>query len=171
MRKIVSLQPKMIQKYRHIIIAFFIANLLVSNIGLSVNWMYCYCKGQMQVSLFSLDDKCKEDDKKDVSCCKTSHCEKDIKPCCKKFEKYKKTEKPCTQKGKKYFKADLKYLFSEKDDNIKQPIECELIPYFFKFQEETTFLSEKIFSTQASNAPPPKRYGRNLLSFIQNFRC
>ncbi len=164
---------EMIRKHRHIIISFLIANLLFSNIGLSVNWMYCFCKGQMQVSLFSLDENCKKEDTDTANCCEVERCDKNetLKPCCKKFQKFHKGEKPCTQKGKKYFKADLKFFLAEKEIKKTQLIDYQEVDINIFFQNIPSFLSEKKTSSLLNKAPPPRLYGRELIIFVQNFRC
>lgn len=168
----------MIRKNRHSIVLLLVINLLVSNIGLSANWMYCYCKGQMQMSLFSLDDSCnKEDNGEKENCCKTADTENEehLKPCCKKFQQFHKVEKPCTKKGTKYFKADLKFFFTEKNtasqknnaiDNTLFIATSYHIPYYY-----LGYYSPNP-SIKAMPPPPlPYSYGRSLLYFIQNFRC
>lgn len=168
----------MIRRNRHIIVALLITNLLVSNIGLSINWMYCFCKGQMQVSLFDLKDDCEKEVKNHTTCCETEQCDKteifpSQKSCCSKFAKYKKsTEKPCTSKGKKYFKADLKFFLSEKEEKKSKVIDFQIVKTNVLFENQApTVVSKQLLSSLPTHAPPPRIYGRELLVFVQNFRC
>jgi hypothetical protein len=172
-KKALSLHFKsMIRKNRHSIVLLLVANLLVSNIGLSINWIYCFCKGQMQVSLFSLDEKCKKEESKDIDCCKIINQEQEeTKPCCKKFQQFQKNKKPCTQKGTKYCKADLKIFFVEKENREFQFVDYELLSNPIIVYSNPIFFSEKEYTYHSNKAPPPRLYGRELLSFIQNFRC
>lgn len=139
--------------------------------------MYCFCKGQVQVSLLDIQDDCEKEIKSHTNCCKTTQCnqqesEKEVKSCCSKFAKYKKTtEKPCTTKGKKYLKADLKFFLSEKEEKKSKSFDFQHITK--EFQEKTLFSNlvfQQFLSAQPTHAPPPRIYGRELLAFVQNYR-
>jgi hypothetical protein len=167
----------MLRKNRHIIVLFLVANLLVSNVGLSVNWLYCFCKGQMQVSLFSLEENCKTPENGQDDCCQTAQCkiaETEVKSCCKKFQKYRHAEKPCTQKGTKYLKADLKFFLSEKNNITPKHIDFDA-PMIAPLESYVSSYYNTYFyfpSLCKVNSPPfPSKHGRSLLCFIQNFRC
>lgn len=169
----------MIRKYRHIIIALLITNLLVANVGLSMNWLYCYCKGQMQVSLFSLDEACHKksaDSGSENKCCKVSKNTTAKSSCCSKFDKYKKDKKPCTTKGKKYTNADIKAFFVEKHDRTfdnATVLSAALLPCNPPFEYQNMVYCTLANIVQQPNKAPPylRPFGRNLLSIIQNFRC
>ncbi|MFZ4542445.1 MAG: HYC_CC_PP family protein [Saprospiraceae bacterium] len=164
----------MINRYRKIIVVLLLANILFANIGLSVNWMYCYCKGSMQVSLFAIDDGCKDLEDRSSACCINNSAEKSLiteKSCCSKFEKYRTAKKPCTKKGTKYFKADLKFFPAE--DSFKKHSAFEFaqsstIPVFADWSTSLIRFSPSIIY---GKSPPPRQGGRSLLISIQNFRC
>ncbi|MEK0421796.1 MAG: hypothetical protein RLZZ161_1647 [Bacteroidota bacterium] len=163
----------MIRRHRNIVIVFLLANFLFANIGLAVNWMYCYCKGTTEVSLFDIRNTCGKADESRGSCCKSKSGGTGIaaSDCCSKFEKYRSTPKPCTKKGKKYLKADLKICL--KDEGFQkevQPCDSKSIapiaaPFYFF---HTAAASHIVISPK----PPPLAIdGRKILLKIQNFRC
>jgi hypothetical protein len=165
----------MLRKNRHITVLLLTFNLLVANVGFSINWLYCYCKGNMTISLFEPTDDCEKENKNHAKCCKSITCEKEVqhvKPCCKKFEELKQQAKPCKEKGKKYFKADLKYFFAENEIQKQCCVEDYIYvatPISFTFSSPLDV--KKITLSQPTHAPPLRPFGRKMLAFVQNFRC
>jgi hypothetical protein len=155
--------------FKNITVAFLLIVISVSTMGFSVNTLYCFCMNQYQASLFNIEHTCKNavdhDDDEDL---------KDMPPCCKKAlacEKAKKHEEGgCTKKEKKFFKADLKYLEIKKLELVD--IQW-VMPILSKIN--TSFISTKpsiVHQLSYLNyRPPPQYFGRNLLNFIQVYRC
>ena len=164
----------MIRKHRNIIITFLVANFLFANVGLGVNWIYCYCKGTTEFSLFDISSSCgKSTNDGSGSCCKKSDGEAGISKasCCSKFEKYRSAQKPCTKKGKKYFKADLKICL--KDEGFhnygKEQPESSAVQFSSPY---TTTATLPVARSLASCIPRPPSYtGRKILLKTQKFRC
>ena len=163
----------MIRKHRNIVIALLLANFLFANVGLGVNWMYCYCKGTTEFSLFSIKSSCGKEDTVAKSCCKSNNSESGYgkAACCNKFEKYRTAHKPCTKKGKKYLKADLKiYLKGESVQKDNQ----KTVDHFFVADFLATASLFVAFLPQFNlprTTDPPADSGREILLKIQNFRC
>lgn len=154
---------------KNITVAFLLIVISVSTMGFSVNTLYCFCMNQYEASLFNIEHTCKNavnhDDNEDL---------KDLSPCCKKAlacEKVKKHEEGgCTKKEKKFFKANLKYLEIKKVELVD--IQW-VMPIFSKIN--TLFVSTipHIVNQKSyvNYRPPPQYFGRNLLNFIQVYRC
>jgi hypothetical protein len=156
---------------KYITVVLLIANLLIANVGFTMNWLFCACKGTTELSLFQIEEHCATNEQDD--CCKKDIKEEPIKPCCAKFQKFleKNKKHDCTKKGKIYCKADIK-LFVSKNIEVKpltfDCIEPAALPPFFcsfpVFQEKKVY-----FSFQ--KAPPPRPYNRALLAWVQSFLC
>jgi hypothetical protein len=137
--------------------------------GFSVNTLYCFCMNQHETSLFNIEHTCKnavdhdyDEDLKDMPLC----CKKAM--ACEKEKKH--NESGCTKKEKKFFKANLKYLEIKKAHLVD--IQC-VMPILLK--KNTSFLSIKPsishHTSYINYRPPPQYFGRNLLNFIQVYRC
>jgi hypothetical protein len=153
-----------------------ITNLLVAHVGVSMEWLYCACKGQIEVSLFHIEEHCAKTEKE--ACCKKEAIEEVslVKPCCKKFEKIRegitaKKAHDCTTKGNAYFKADLKFTTFESSD-LKH-FDFAFTPFLFPQNADNQhFVSqENYFSLPNNKAPPPRPANRALLLLIQSFLC
>jgi hypothetical protein len=153
-----------------------ITNLLVAHIGVSMEWLYCACKGQTEVSLFHIEQHCAKTEKED--CCKKEVAAKAalLKPCCKKFEKIQEgfiapKAHNCTTKGNSYFKADLK--FTTFESNNSKHFDFVFAPFLFlQNSDNQYFTSQKNYFSLPNNKPPPPRpANRALLVLIQSFLC
>lgn len=162
----------MIQKYRHIIVAFLLLNLIVPTVGVSAHSLYCACTKREKVSFFPPESSCKADATQ--ACCKkepptdVSH----IKPCCQKFSKLKQAVSSahnCTHKTVKYYKANLAF---ENIENI-QFVDYQCFVYDFdvvKHRLPNLFSTFPIFATSHHKVPPPLLC-LDRLSWIQVYRC
>jgi hypothetical protein len=137
--------------------------------GFSVNTLYCFCMNQYEASLFNIEHTCKnavdQDDDEDL---------KDLSPCCKKAlacEKAKKHEEGgCTKKEKKFFKADLKYLEIKKSELVDiQWVKANVRCTMFNVRPTKSYIVHQ--TSYINYRPPPQYFGRNLLNFIQVYRC
>ena len=162
-------------KTKYITVFLLISNLLIAHIGVSLEWIYCACKGETEVSFFHIEEHCAKTETDDC-CQKEAKEEANIKPCCRKFQKLeqeinaKKTH-DCTTKGKTYVKADLKFTALEKTD-LKH-FDFAVTPFLFlQNTDNQCFVTQKnYFSFPNNKAPPPRPYNRELLVLIQSFLC
>jgi hypothetical protein len=140
--------------------------MLFSTMGFSVNTLYCFCMGAYETSFFEIEHHCKKvhlaQTKTDTP--KNACCEK-MKSCHKKQD-----DNDCTKKNKKFFKADLKYLETEK---IKLPefTAFVILPTtsYYNFQPYNSEIRNP--KSEIQDRPPPQLYGRKLLNFIQVYLC
>ena len=158
---------------KNITVFLLITNLLVAHIGVSMEWLYCACKGQLEVSLFHIEEHCAKTAKED--CCKKETIAF-VKPCCKKFEKIQegisgKKAHDCTTKGNTYFKADLKFTAFDSPDF--KNFDFSSTPFLFlQNVEYQHFTSQKnYFSLPNNKAPPARPANREILVLIQSFLC
>jgi replication initiation and membrane attachment protein DnaB len=124
---------------------------------------------QYEASLFNIEHTCKNaidhDDYEDL---------KDMPPCCRKAmacEKEKKhKESGCTKKEKKFFKANLKYLEIKKSELVDIQWVMPFLPKINKgFISTKPSIAHQL--SYVNYRPPPQYFGRNLLNFIQVYRC
>ena len=157
---------------KHITVAFLVAIISISTMGVSVNTLYCLCTGARHASFFDIDHKCEKEPSESVT-----HSEgfSDLAPCCQKALKKaacEKHEKDCTKKTKKRIKADLKFLEIKKTEVPTFELFAE-VPVIHHFSENYALKFE--FPTAKSETlprpPPPQYWGRKLLNFIQVYRC
>jgi hypothetical protein len=124
---------------------------------------------QYEASLFNIEHTCKNavshEDDEDL---------KDMPPCCKKAmacaKEKQHEESGCTKKEKKFFKANLKYLEIKKSELVdiqwvKTDVRCTT------FDVPPTISYIKHQASYINYRPPPQYFGRNLLNFIQVYRC
>jgi hypothetical protein len=162
----------MIQKYRHIIVAFLLLNLIVPTVGVSAHSLYCACTKREKVSFFPPESTCKADASQ-VCCQKetvpdVSH----LKPCCQKFSKLKQSVSSthnCTHKSVKYYKANLSF---ESIETLKLIDYQWIIPCFtfVKYRFVTQSCLSTFFVAQKYKLPPPLLC-LDRLSWIQTYRC
>lgn len=146
--------------------------LLISTLGMSVNTLYCYCKGEIEYSLFEIEGD--------------NHCDKNesiqqLPKCCQKVEKKQsccKTidheKKPCTKKGSVYVKLNVDYLLPHFDLQKVPSILCDFIPttQSIWFNNRINTLKSAVLTLSNPNkAPPIKPYGKNWCIFVQSFLC
>ncbi len=145
------------------VVGFLIGIVLVASMGFSVNTLYCFCMGQYEVSFFDIEHQCAK-----------QHVEEETHACCKKLKAHcSKPTKPdhdCAKKNKKFFKADLKFTELSKIELPKQPL--FIVFSTFNTPHYTYSFSKIIpFQAQIPTRPPPQYFGRQLLNFIQVYRC
>ena len=142
----------------------------ISTMGFSVNTLYCFCMNQYEASLFNIEHTCKNaidhEEEEDL---------KDLAPCCKKAMACAKAKQHedsgCTKKEKKFFKANLKYLEIKKAQLVDiqwvlTDVRCEM----YDVRRLTfTYIEPQI--SYINYRPPPQYFGRDLLNFIQVYRC
>jgi hypothetical protein len=155
---------------QRIVLAVWLLSLTVSTMGFNLHTLYCYCTGEQELSLFDIEHECPK-----------KHAEEDaflkkLPPCCQKAmacHKVKNAEKDhdCTQKGNKFIKADLKFLEIEK---VKLPkFNLKAIVWAqpkIEFSTRPFSILNSQFPIPIVN-PPPQYFGRQLLNFIQVYRC
>jgi hypothetical protein len=155
--------------FKNITVAFLLIVISVSTMGFSVNTLYCFCMNQYEASLFNIEHTCKNavnhDDDEDL---------KDMPPCCKKAlacEKAKKHEEGgCTKKEKKFFKANLKYLEIKKSELVDiQWVMPNVCYEMYDVRPTVSYISHQ--TSYINYRPPPQYFGRDLLNFIQVYRC
>lgn len=145
--------------------------LLVSTLGMSVNTLYCYCKGELEYSLFGFDGENHCDKKEEIAII-PSCCQKEVKKksCCKsELEK-----KPCTKKGSVYVKLNVDYLIPHFDLQKIQVLDIDGIPPFnpIHFSKKNILANNTtLIAYNPNKAPPPKPYGKELCVFVQSFLC
>jgi hypothetical protein len=160
----------MIQKYRHIIVAFLLINLIVSTIGVSVHSLYCACTHREKISFFPPESTCKADATQ--TCCKQENAPdvSHLKPCCQKFTKLKQsTAHNCTHKSVKYYKANLTFESIEFTKFVDYQW-IITIPTFVKYHVVSNLNPLRFVATRQHKAPPPLLC-LDRLSWIQTYRC
>lgn len=145
--------------------------MMVSTMGISVNTLYCFCKGKYEASLFKIDHHCDSihegNDAEDPDLA-------DLPPCCKKAMACHKTDAEkdgCTKRDTKLVKADLKFLEIKKEElpDIQWFIaDIAIEPRAFFY---TKNLKNWTLKFDLPTRPPPQYFGRKLLNFIQVYRC
>ena len=150
-------------------IVFFLVGIVAfSTMGVSVNTLYCFCTGEREVSVFEIEYVCKKTHDDDTAEIKF----RKLPPCCQKALACHKADgkKDCTKKSKTYLKADLKFL-----KTAKAAAPNDLV--FIAVQDGAAPVFDAVFSFQtkiqlpAADRAPPRRSGRDLLNFIQIYRC
>jgi hypothetical protein len=122
--------------------------------------------GEYETSLFDIEHHCKKTHQTDANVYVPKH------DCCKKMMAChkKQDDNDCTKKNKKFFKADLKYL---ETDKVKLPEyhTAAVLPITLKYHFLSYTSDIQRLSSEIHNRPPPQLFGRKLLNFIQMYRC
>lgn len=149
--------------FKHITVGFLIANLGVSTTGVTLHMLYCLCKGERTVSLFSeaapycLDVSQEQPD----VCCKADACRADDQP-----EKDKHSD--CTHSEKKFVKLDVKFSGNMTNWTPEIPVLPVLL---FPVFGEVEYPRTESAPVNSNKPPPPRLSGRALLVNIQTFLC
>ncbi len=159
---------------KHITVAFLIAIVMISTMGVSANSVYCFCTGETKISLVEIEDDC---DKKPSESTPLPEGFYNMPPCCQEAlmkltcTKVGQNDQDCTKKTKKLFKADLKFLEIKKTELPN--IELLAVAHMTFFPELFTpkFDRKNLQSETLPRPPPPQYFGRKLLNFIQVYRC
>lgn len=162
------------------IVAFALVGLmLVSTMGFSVNTLYCFCMDKFQASLFNIDHHCEGNHQENTFA--ADEALDDLPPCCKKaMACHKTTEEKddCTKRDTKHVKADLHFLEIQKEEIADiQWVISDDVPQIVVFSAPYFYRNNLYFSSILTRPPPqylPVRmvgFGRNLLNFIQVYRC
>jgi hypothetical protein len=166
------------QWIKNIAVSGMLAVLLVSTIGVSIHTLYCFCKNELEYSLFATETE--------------DHCSKSaeavtLPPCCQKIAAQKSccaaekcaeddhTKKPCTKKGTVYVKLNVDYLIPGTDLVDLHPFGFDFLPPCsipqIIFFQNNAFEDQTLLSTASERGPPPKLFGRSLRIFVQSFLC
>ncbi len=163
---------RMIQKYRHIIVAFLLLNLIVPTIGVSAHSLYCACTQREKISFFPPQSTCNADASQVCCQSETSTDVSHLKPCCQKFTKLKQSfakAHNCTHKSVKYYKANLTF----ESIGYSKFIDYQWIVNdftFVKYRFLPVFHTFPIVFMQQHKVPPPLLC-LDRLSWIQTYRC
>ena len=152
-------------------VAFLIAIVSISTMGVSVNSLYCFCTGESKVSLFDIEHRCEKEPSESV---KHSEGFSDLHPCCRKVllkNACEKHEKDCTRKAKKIIRADLKFLEIKKTEVpvFELLADARVRSFYVNSEPTTAFYYPK--TETLPRPPPPQYWGRKWLNFIQVYRC
>ena len=151
--------------------AFLVAIVSISTMGVSVNTLYCFCTGESHASFFEINHIC---DKEPSESVKLSEGFSNLHPCCQKAllkNACAKHEKDCTHKTKKHIKADLKFLEIKKTELPTFELFAikPLLSFYKNVEPKVAFYFSK--SETLPRPPPPQYWGRKWLNFIQVYRC
>ncbi len=183
--------------FRKTIAYLWILSVLVSNIGINLHTLYCFCKQKYEYSFFNnIHHHCEHDSKT-----ATSHETEMLPPCCRKAMKCAKTnstneeknkhtccentednpnneERGCTKREFKYFKLDTDLNHVETENLAFAAMTWafnDLPPTPFYF--DNFFIFNHLYHLSGNKSPPPQypllshKFGRGLLHFIQIYRC
>lgn len=175
----------------------WIISVLVANIGVCLNTLYCFCKQEYEYSFFNnIQHHCQHDsetlaqneiDELPTCCRKAMKCaknegtkqEKNKHTCCENPKNNAQNEaNGCTKREFKYFKLDTDLSKVEAENLTFSAIKLSVIslpptPFYFD-----NYLISKYLSRFSGNKSPPPQYpvlshkfGRGLLNFVQVYRC
>ncbi len=146
----------------------WIAALLTATVGISVQQIYCYCKGATTVSLFEAEDACATERTDDYDCCPQPKslptyacCEQNADGC--SIESHD----GCMEKSTKVFQLKTEFVV---DKPFEKTFDCPLwlreMPMFRRYFRPV--VCEAIFNTKP---PPPALSGRDICLRHQLLRC
>lgn len=130
--------------------------------GLTINVLYCVCKGKQEISLFEIVDDCaKTASSKPSSCCK--------KTICHNTDEVQITDKHnCTSKSQKFVKLNSEVVVGAKTFQVNLLSDIDFSQTWVdNFQPSSVQIQEG----NPNKAPPDKPHGKTLLPFIQSYLC
>jgi len=154
--------------YRHIALWLCLPSLLLSTGGFSFHTLYCFCKGETQVSLLFIPDPCARVEAKapGACCAKNSACSKPAVH----DEADGKDPHDCTERGFLFAKLDTPFLFSASDYQLKPIFPAIVPPPAFFLAQAVQALKQENFLLPPQHAPPPPA-GMDLRRFLKSYRC
>lgn len=153
---------------RHIALWVCLPSLLVSTSGFSFHTLYCLCKGETQVSLFSIADPCASVEEKMLGACcaKNKVCEKPVVT----IEADGEHQHDCTERGFLFAKLDTPFLSSAGDHPVKSILPLISLPPSVLLFSTSPVLKQEDFLLPPQHAPPPPS-GMELRRFLKSYRC
>lgn len=153
---------------KHIpVIWLWMAALLLSTVGFSVQQIYCYCLGETTFSLFvGAEDSCM-----DTAVDGSGFCKKmEQADCCSK--KVSDTTPPpcCSKKSVSYFHLEVEFTVEKYGfKNLNCPIWAEELPDFYRLYRPV--ICDAAQANENSLTKPPPRSGRLICLQHELFRC
>jgi hypothetical protein len=153
--------------FRHITIFSLIALLLAGQAGISLNRLYCICKGEWKTSMFEIEDECKKQEVPAVvaSCCSKGKCTLPVSLA----ENETGLEHDCTTR-------DILYLQNAIPSILPQQVSFSLdwqkaIAFTLPVHQDSRQL--ELLNGDNFNKPPPlsRPYGIQLRRFLQSYLC
>ena len=156
---------------KHIAVAYLIAIISISTMGVSVNSLYCFCTGETKVSVFEIQHICTKEPSESTQ---LPEGFSDLPPCCQvaiKKAACHNHEHDCTKKTKKHIKADLKFVELKKTELPNIELVAFVPSVMFSKIISPKFDLQNVRNETLPRPPPPQYFGRKLLNFIQVYRC
>lgn len=147
----------------------WIAALSTATVGVSVHQIYCYCQGKSVVSLFSIQNACAAEERRDVSDCCRQQASPTPHSCCEREKKSCDGEQNgCMEKSTKVFQLKAEYVVDHPfEKTFDCPLWIEKMPMFRRYFRPA--ICETIFTDKSP--PPPSLSGRDICLRLQTFRC
>ncbi len=150
-----------------------IAVLLIATLGVSINSLYCLCKGSAEVSFFDLPPNDCEKNTTAITAL-PSCCAKSLQKSCCKENDADSSKKPhnCTKRSKYFIKLHTPFFTPDFEfAKLEAPIAAILNSKKSIFTEFNFFYPEINLSQPNNKAPPPRPYGAALRSYLQSYLC
>jgi hypothetical protein len=151
--------------FRHITIFSLIALLLAGQAGISLNRLYCLCKGEWKTSMFQIEDDCKKQEitAPVASCCSKGKCHLPV------AENEVGIEHDCTTRDNLYLQ------------NAFPSIIPQQVSFSFDWQKAVAISLPahqderylELLNGENFNKPPPlsRPYGIQLRHLLQSYLC
>ena len=143
--------------FQHIFAISMSFLLFGSTVGVSLNTLYCFCKGEMTTSFFQIEDNCSLSDK--PLCCKSKG-----KSCKIAVDK----EHNCDTKNSKYLKLDVEVVQPEFDFHKFTLNLASFRPVYATF---TVNIPNQVLAKNLNKAPPLIINGQTILLLKQSYLC
>jgi hypothetical protein len=152
--------------FKNTLIIAWLSSLLVSTAGVSVHRVYCFCKNESSISVFSPPkDDCEKQTSESKNCCKSIPKKEN---CCEISTKNSAKKHDCSDRSTKFAKLDVKFITT---DFLSQLIDYEVVaPVLLAFFCEINADCPRKISIAGNVSPPCRIAGRELLIFVENFR-
>jgi hypothetical protein len=149
----------------------WMAALLTATVGISVQQIYCYCKGATTVSLFVAEDACSAEERaNDGNCCSEPESEPVFACCGQKSETCDTDQDGCMEKSTKVFQLKTEFVV-DKPKPFEKTFDCPLwlreMPMFRRYFRPV--VCEAGFFNNLP--PPPPLSGRDICLRHQLYRC
>ncbi|MBK8922088.1 MAG: hypothetical protein IPM81_11370 [Saprospirales bacterium] len=150
-----------------LVLWLWMAALLASTIGISVQQIYCYCAGKTTVSIFrEAPDACAAPDMAAPDAC----CKAEVTSCCAKKNVRKNNEHDCTKKTVKVFQLKTEFIVGHPLDlSFDFPMWADELPEILHLYRPALCTAEP--ANKAPPIPPPPVSGRMICLRHEVFRC
>jgi hypothetical protein len=148
----------------------WIASLLIATVGVSGQQIYCYCMGKTTFSLFSAEDACIQEQKKQSATCCQKSKSAPVSLCCEKKD-HANTTHGCNKKTTRVFQLKTEFTIQENAvEKLPAPcFELDFIAAFIPVFQGVLYTGKTGF--QAFAQPPPPLSGRMICVRHGVFRC